>query len=123
MRTTRGPGPMGNDAKLLGVSRVAGITWTCYKVHRMQHVQHPIEDKEPAMKKLTIREARQALSHLDRLLPIEGESLLTRRGVPIARVVQVGKRRRVPSHRDLRASMPRMRKGSQKSVREDRDAR
>jgi len=75
------------------------------------------------MKKLTIREARQALSHLDRLLPVEGELLVTRRGKPIARLVQVGKPRPVPSHRDLRASMPRMRNGSEKVVREDRDTR
>ena len=76
------------------------------------------------MKKLTIREARQALSHLDRLLAVEGELTITRRGEPIARVVPVKERKRaIPSHRDLRSSMARMRKGSEKLVREDRDAR
>jgi antitoxin (DNA-binding transcriptional repressor) of toxin-antitoxin stability system len=54
------------------------------------------------MKKLTIREVRQALSHLDRLLEIEGEVTITRRGDPIAKVVQVGRKRPIPSHRDLR---------------------
>ena len=75
------------------------------------------------MKKLTIREARQSLSHLDRLLDVEGEVMITRRGHAIARVVQVGGKRPIPSHRDLRERMPRLRKGSEKIVREDRDAR
>jgi prevent-host-death family protein len=75
------------------------------------------------MKKLSIREMRQSLSHLDRLLASEGEVTITRRGEPIAQVVPVGKKRPIPSHRDLREGMPRMRKGSEKIVREDRDAR
>ncbi len=75
------------------------------------------------MKKLTIRETRQALSHLDRLLAAEGEVTITRRGEAIARVVALGKKRTIPSHRDLREKMPRMRRGSEKLIREDRDAR
>jgi len=75
------------------------------------------------MKKLSIREMRQSLSHLDRLLASEGEVTITRRGEPIAQVVPVGKKRPIPSHRDLREGMPRMRKGSEEIVREDRDAR
>jgi antitoxin (DNA-binding transcriptional repressor) of toxin-antitoxin stability system len=75
------------------------------------------------MKQLTIREAREALSHLDRILAVEGELTITRRGEPIARVWPVGHTRAVPSHRDLRKSMPKMRKGSEKLIREDRDGR
>jgi len=45
------------------------------------------------MKKLTVREARQSLSHLDQLPAIEGEVTITRRGDPIAKVVQVGRKR------------------------------
>jgi len=75
------------------------------------------------MKKLTIREARQSLSHLDRLLAVEGEVMITRRGEAIAQLVQVGKKRPIPSHRELREGMRRMRKGSEKIIREDRDAR
>ncbi len=75
------------------------------------------------MKKLTIREARQSLSHLDHLLADEGEVMITRRGEPIARLTQIGKRRPIPSHRDLRRRMSLMRKGSEKVVREDRDRR
>ena len=75
------------------------------------------------MKKLSIREARQALSHLDRLLAIEGEVMITRRGDPIAKVVQVGKKRPIPSHRDLREGMKRIHKGSETVLRKDRDER
>jgi hypothetical protein len=35
----------------------------------------------------------------------------------------IGKKRFIPSHQDLRESMPRMRKESEKLIREDRDAR
>jgi len=65
------------------------------------------------MKNLTIREARQSLSHLDRLLEAEGELTITRRGKPVAHVVPVGPRR----------GMPRMKQGSERLVRDDRDAR
>ena len=75
------------------------------------------------MKKLTIREARKSLTNLDRLLAVEGELTITRRGEAIARLVQIGRRRPIPSHRDLREKMGRMRKGSEKLVREDRDVR
>jgi hypothetical protein len=49
--------------------------------------------------------------------------VITRRGEAIARVSQIGKNRAIPSHRNLREGMPRLRKGSEKMVREDRDAR
>jgi len=75
------------------------------------------------MKKLTIRETRQALSHLDRLLAAEGEVTITRRGEAIARIVALDKKRVIPSHKDLREKMPRMRRESKKLIREDRDAR
>ncbi|MDP2936730.1 MAG: type II toxin-antitoxin system Phd/YefM family antitoxin [Dehalococcoidia bacterium] len=75
------------------------------------------------MKTLTIREARQALSHLDEILAAEGEVTITKRGRAIARVVQLGREMPIPSHRDLREKMPRMKLGSEKLVREERDAR
>jgi antitoxin (DNA-binding transcriptional repressor) of toxin-antitoxin stability system len=81
------------------------------------------ERRSDDMKKLSIRETRQSLSHLDRLLAVEGEVMITRRGEAIARVVQIAKKRSIPSHRNLRERMPRLRKGSEKMVREDRDAR
>ena len=75
------------------------------------------------MKNLTIREARQSLSHLDRLLEAEGELMITRRGKPVAHVMAVGPKREMPSRKSLRESMPRMKQGSERLVREDRDAR
>lgn len=75
------------------------------------------------MKNLTIREARQALSRLDRILEAEGEVTITKRGKAVARLIQLGKRKPIPSHDNLRAKMMRMRQGSDKLVREDRDAR
>jgi antitoxin (DNA-binding transcriptional repressor) of toxin-antitoxin stability system len=75
------------------------------------------------MKKLTIREVRQSLSHLDQLLAVEGEVTITRRGDPIAKVVQVGRKRPIPSHRDLRDGMKRMQKGCGTLLRKDRDER
>ena len=75
------------------------------------------------MKKLSIREARQSLSRLDRLLEIEGEVTITRRGDPIAKVVQVGRKRLIPSHRDLRDGMKPMHTESEAVLRKDRDER
>ena len=75
------------------------------------------------MKELNIRQARQALSQLDRLLTAEGEITITRRGKAVARVISVRKKRPMPSHKDLRMEMPRLRKGSERLIREDRDSR
>lgn len=75
------------------------------------------------MRTMSVREARQALTHVDELLASEGEITITRRGQPIARLVPVAGRRRMPSHARLRASMPRLKKGSESLLREERDAR
>jgi antitoxin (DNA-binding transcriptional repressor) of toxin-antitoxin stability system len=75
------------------------------------------------MKKLTIREARQALSHLEELLSVEGEVVITRRGQPIAQVVPIVRKRLIPSHRDLREKMREVKIGSEKLLREERDVR
>jgi antitoxin (DNA-binding transcriptional repressor) of toxin-antitoxin stability system len=82
-----------------------------------------IKKGDGGMKKLSIRETRQALSKLDRLLEVEGEVMITRRGEAIARVIQISRRRLIPSHRDIRERMSRMGKRSEKIIREDRDAR
>ena len=75
------------------------------------------------MKKLTIREVRQSLSHIERLLEVEGEMMVTRRGEAIARLTPINPKRPMPSHQDLREKMPKMRRGSEKVIREDREAR
>ena len=75
------------------------------------------------MKKLSIREARQSLSHLDRLLAVEEEVMITRRGDPIAKVVQVGKKRPIPSHCDLRDGLKRISERREFLVSKDSDER
>lgn len=75
------------------------------------------------MKKLTIREARQSLTHLDSLLKTEDELVITRRGRVIARVHSAEPRRKMPSHADLRDKMPRVRLSSAELLRDERDAR
>ena len=74
------------------------------------------------MKKLTIRETRQSLFHLDELLQEEGEITITRRGRPIGRVTAIVKKA-IPSHKDLRMKMRRIKPESQVLVREDREGR
>ncbi len=74
------------------------------------------------MRKLNIREARQSLSRLEQLLSAEGEITITRRGKPVARLLPATKSRSMPSHRDLRRAMPRLRRGSEILIREERDA-
>jgi prevent-host-death family protein len=80
-------------------------------------------EKESIMKQLNIREARQSLSQLEKLLAEEGEITITRRGEPIARVVPVSPLREMPSHQDLREKMPRMKMGSEALVRAARNLR
>ncbi len=75
------------------------------------------------MRTMSVREARQALTRLDELLAAEGEITITRRGLPIARLVPIAGQRRMPSHSRLRASMPLLRKGSERVLREERDER
>lgn len=75
------------------------------------------------MKRLSIREVRRELAQLDELLSREGEVVVTRRGRPIARLLPLRSKQRMPSHADLRASMPRLKKGSEEHVRSERDER
>jgi prevent-host-death family protein len=75
------------------------------------------------MKSLSIREVRKELAQLEELVSREGEVVVTRRGRPIARLLPLRSKRQMPSHADLRASMPRLRKGSEGHIRSERDER
>lgn len=75
------------------------------------------------MKKLSIREVREALAQLDELITREGEVVIMRRGRPIARLLPIRAKRPMPTHADLRASMPRLKKGSEQYIRAERDER
>ena len=74
------------------------------------------------MKTLTIREMRASLGRLDEILDQEGELLVTRRGRPVARVMPLESKGRLPSHRALRASLP-PQPSSTDAIRADRAAR
>ena len=75
------------------------------------------------MRAMSIREIRSELGRLSEVLRAEGEVVVTRHGKPIARVLPLGTGRRRPRHDELRASMPRLERGSEELVRADRDAR
>lgn len=75
------------------------------------------------MRELSIREMRAELGRLGQLLETEGEIVITRHGDAIARVLPLGPPRKRPRHDELRASMPRLERGSEELIREDRDAR
>lgn len=75
------------------------------------------------MRSLTIREVRAALARLEPLLAEEGEIVVTRHGRAVARMLPVRPVGPMPSHADLRASMPRLETGSETLVRDDRDGR
>ena len=74
------------------------------------------------VRELSIREMRASLGRLDELLEEEGELIVTRRGKEVARVLPMKPKRRLPSHRDLRARMPLLR-SSTEILRADRDGR
>jgi prevent-host-death family protein len=75
------------------------------------------------MTQITIRQVRAVLARLDEELAQKGEIVITRRGRPLAKIVPIREPRAVPSHRDLRARMSPLNRGSEELVREDRDAR
>jgi antitoxin (DNA-binding transcriptional repressor) of toxin-antitoxin stability system len=75
------------------------------------------------MKTLTIREAREGLSHPEEMFAGEEEVLVVRRGEPVARILPVASKRKVRSLAAFRATMPFQDTPSEVVVREDRDAR
>ena len=75
------------------------------------------------MKQLSIREVRSELPNLDALLSKVGEVVITRRGKPIARILPTRRDQGMPSHAELRRSMPRLASGSEKHVRAERNER
>jgi antitoxin (DNA-binding transcriptional repressor) of toxin-antitoxin stability system len=74
--------------------------------------------------RLSVREMRAALPSLEELVRREGELVVTRRGRPIARVLPMrGGAGDMPSHAELRASLPRQEIPSEVLLAEDREAR
>ena len=75
------------------------------------------------MKELTVREAREGLSHPDIMFADDEEILVVRRGEPVARILPVNPKRKVRSLAAFRATMPFQEVPSEVLIREDRDAR
>lgn len=74
-----------------------------------------------AMRSLSVRELRDALSSISQMVESEGEVVLTRHGRPLVKLVPLHPPRNAPSHADLRAGMPRMTVSSEELVRDDRE--
>lgn len=74
---------------------------------------------------MNIREMRENLGKLEQLLERDGEIVLVKNKVPIARIVPVAAKPKkpLPSNDALRASMPYQDVPSSVLIREDRDGR
>jgi antitoxin (DNA-binding transcriptional repressor) of toxin-antitoxin stability system len=76
------------------------------------------------MKTLTIREAREGLSHPDQMFADSDEVLVTKHGEPVARILPVKPRKKAfRSLAAFRATMPFQDVPSEVLIREDRDER
>jgi len=75
------------------------------------------------MKTLSIRDMRNQLGRLDRLVASEREIIITRHGTPIARLLPIQDIRRKPSHEELRNSLPRLDVASEVLQRDERQER
>ena len=75
------------------------------------------------MQQLSVREMRESIGKLDRLVDEAGEIIVTRNGKAIARILPVRGSRQRPSHTKLRQSLPESRTSSTALIRSDRDER
>lgn len=72
------------------------------------------------MKELSVRDTRAALSHIEEILEREGEIVVTRHGKPVARIVPA-RPAELPTHAELRASLPVLPFSIAELIRQDRD--
>lgn len=75
------------------------------------------------MKTLTIREAREGLSHPEQMFAGDNEVLVTRHGEPVARILPVNQRSGFRALADFLASQPMQTVPSEVLVAEDREDR
>jgi len=75
------------------------------------------------MKTLTIREAREGLSHPDAMFADAEEVLVVCRGEPVARILPVKQKPKARSLAAFRATMPFQETPTAVLIREDRDSR
>ena len=58
------------------------------------------------MQILSVREMRNQLGKLDKLLAQEQEIIITRHSTPLARILPIKGKKRRPNHKSLRDSLP-----------------
>lgn len=75
------------------------------------------------MKTLTIREAREGLSHSEEMFADDDEVLVVRRGEPIARILPAIPKRKIRSLAEFRAGQTVQQVPSEVIVGEDREER
>jgi antitoxin (DNA-binding transcriptional repressor) of toxin-antitoxin stability system len=75
------------------------------------------------MKTITIREAREGLSHPEQLFADNDEVIVTRRGEPVARILLIKPQPRLHSLREFLASQPMQSVPSEILIAEDREDR
>lgn len=76
------------------------------------------------MRTITIREAREGLSHPEQLFADDDEVIVTRRGEPVARILPIGKPQvRIRSLAAFRASQTPLSPPLSQTIAEDREDR
>lgn len=75
------------------------------------------------MKTLTIREAREGLSHPEQMFAEDDEVLVVRHGEPVARILPAAPKPRLRSLRDFLASQPMQTIPSEVLIAADREDR
>jgi len=75
------------------------------------------------MKAISIRDAREQISHLEELVAQHGEILLTRHGKPILRILPMEGGVLVPSRAALRRQVPELLEPSEEALSQERDER
>ncbi len=75
------------------------------------------------MQTLSVREMRNKLGELDKLLAEEKEIIVTRHNIPLARILPVKGKKKRPDHKSLRNSLPPQDITSDILQRMDRDER
>jgi antitoxin (DNA-binding transcriptional repressor) of toxin-antitoxin stability system len=75
------------------------------------------------MQTLSVREMRNQLGRLDKLLDQEREIIVTRHNTPLARLLPIKGKKKRPDHKALRESLPYQNIASETLQRMDRDER
>ena len=75
------------------------------------------------MQTLSVREMRNQLGKLDKLLAKEQEIIITRHNTPLARILPIKGKKRRPDHKSLRDSLPYQDIASEILQRMDREER